>query len=174
MGNAEAGEKVIERLYPDLRRLAAHYMRSERRGHTLQPTALVNELYVKIVSAEPADWRDRAHFLAAAATKLRWLLVDHARRSRLRQRIEVVGCSETPTAFSEVDALILDEAMERLAVVHSRACRVVELRFFGGLNDTETAEVLHVSIPTVRRDFRFARAWLSAHLNSELPGTPHS
>ena len=156
----------MERLYPELRRLAARYMQSERPDHTLQPTALVNELYVRLMSDQPVDWQDRAHFFAFAARKLRHILVDHARRARLRERIMLsLGPAEGGSGAAEADLLALDQAMQRLEEAHGRSCRVLELRFFAGLTDAESAEVLGVSVPTVRRDFRYARAWLAAHLN---------
>jgi len=169
-GDLEAGQQVIDRLYPELRRLAAHYMRFERAGHTLQPTALVHELYIKIMSGANVDWKDRAHFLAFAARKLRHILVDHARRVRSGQK----ALAETRVALpkqagwsgeSEADILALDEALAQLEGVDDRSCRALELRFFAGLTDDESAEVLGISAPTVRRDLTFAKAWLSARLN---------
>jgi RNA polymerase sigma-70 factor, ECF subfamily len=162
-GDLKSRDELVERLYPELRRLAAHYMRSERPNHTLQPTALVNELYVRCFSGEWAGWQDRAHFFAFAARKLRHILVDHARRAQMKERF-TLSLGSTPDA-PEVDIVALDEALHRLEVLDSRCCRVLELRFFVGLNDKEAAEVLGVSVPTVRRDFRFARTWLAAHLN---------
>jgi RNA polymerase sigma factor (TIGR02999 family) len=156
----------MQRLYPELRRLAASYMRSERPDHTLQPTALVHELYIKLMSGAPVDWQDRAHFLAIAARKLRHLLVDRARRAQLNERILLsLAPVEKASGVAEADILALDQALDHLEQAHQRSCRVLELRFFAGLTDAESAEVLGVSVPTIRRDFRYARAWLAAYLN---------
>jgi RNA polymerase sigma factor (TIGR02999 family) len=168
-GKREAGDEVIGILYPELRRLAAHYMRMERPGHTLQPTALVNELYVKLMSGARVDWQDRAHFSAFAARKLRHILVDHARRARLADQnlrdIRVALREEDGwTGREEPDIVVLDEVLSRLEEVDSRSCHVLELRFFAGLTEDETAEVLGISVSTVRRDFAFARAFLGSQL----------
>jgi RNA polymerase sigma-70 factor, ECF subfamily len=145
-------------------------MSFERPGHTLQPTALVHELYIKLMSGAVVDWKDRAHFSAFAARKLRHILVDHARRMRSDQK----ALAETRVALpaqsawsgeSEADILALDEAMTQLEQIDDRSCRALELRFFAGLTDEESAEVLGISIPTVRRDLTFAKAWLAAQLN---------
>jgi RNA polymerase sigma-70 factor, ECF subfamily len=166
-GDLTAGNDVVERLYPELRRLAARYMQSEHPGHTLQPTALVHELYLKLMTGQPVDWQDRAHFFAFAGRKLRHILVDHARRVRRKPRIQLSiesTAADVPSPSTDVDVLSLHEALDRLATVDSRASSVVELRFFGGLSDAEMAEVLQLSESTIRRDFRFARAWLAAHM----------
>jgi RNA polymerase sigma factor (TIGR02999 family) len=169
-GDSAAGEQVIDRLYPELRRLAAHYMSFERSGHTLQPTALVHELYIKLMSGAAIDWKDRAHFFAFAARKLRHILVDHARtvRSGLKAIEETrVALPAQPgwSGGSEADILALDKALMQLEEIDNRSCQALELRFFAGLTDAESAEVLGVSVPTVRRDLTFAKAWLSAQLN---------
>lgn len=156
-------------MYPELRRLAAHYMRSHRSA-TLQPTALVHELYLRLVSGTPIDWQNRAHFFAIAAKRLRCILVDHARRARLGEQVRVgFGREDLPSGISDVDILAVHEAMERLDAINSRSCSVLEMQFFGGMNDAETAEVLHVSIPTIRRDARFGRAWMAVHLKPLPP-----
>jgi RNA polymerase sigma factor (TIGR02999 family) len=168
-GESAAGEQVMDILYPELRRLAAHYMRGERPGHTLQPTALVNELYLKLMSGAAVDWQDRAHFFAFAARKLRHILVDHARHVRmaeqkLREVIVPLQEQEGRQGLGEADVVDLDHAMQRLEGIDARACRVLELRFFAGLTEAESAEVLGIAVPTVKRDFAFARAWLAAEL----------
>jgi RNA polymerase sigma-70 factor (ECF subfamily) len=171
-GDAEAGQQVIDRLYPELRRLAAHYMSFERRGHTFQPTELVHELYVQLMSGAALDWKDRAHFFAFAARKLRHILVDHARHVRSGQN----ALAQTKIALpkqhgwsgeSEADILALDTALSKLETVDNRSCQALELRFFAGLTEEESAEVLGVSVPTVRRDLTFAKTWLSAQLNPQ-------
>jgi RNA polymerase sigma factor (TIGR02999 family) len=171
-GDAEAGQQVIDRLYPELRRLAAHYMSFERRGHTLQPTELVHELYVKLMSGAALDWKDRAHFFAFAARKLRHILVDHARHVRSSQNAIAQSKVALPkqhgwSGESEADILALDAALIKLETVDNRSCQALELRFFAGLTEEESAEVLGVSAPTVRRDLTFAKTWLSAQLNPQ-------
>jgi RNA polymerase sigma factor (TIGR02999 family) len=145
-------------------------MRSERAGHTLQPTALVNELYLRLLSGAALDWENRAHFFAFAARKLRHILVDHARRARAGKHVleQVKLAFDEQSGWSgaaEADILALDQVMERLEEIDARSCRALELRLFAGLTESESAEVLGVSVPTVRRDVTFARAWLAAQLN---------
>jgi RNA polymerase sigma factor (TIGR02999 family) len=168
-GRHAAADEVMDLLYPELRRLAAHYMKMERPGHTLQPTALVHELYVKLMTGSSIEWQDRSHFFAFAARKLRHILVDHARRTRLANQNrrdvmlplhELEGWRATP----EADLIDLDQALHRLEEIDARASRVLELRFFAGLTEVECAEVLGVALPTVKRDFAFARAWLATQL----------
>jgi RNA polymerase sigma factor (TIGR02999 family) len=171
-GNAEAGQELIDRLYPELRRLAAHYMSFERPGHTLQPTELVHELYIKLMSGAAMDWKDRAHFFAFAARKLRHILVDHARHVRSGQNALAQTRIALPkqhgwTGESEADILALDNALSKLETIDNRSCQALELRFFAGLTEEESAEVLGVSVPTVRRDVTFAKTWLSAQLNPQ-------
>ena len=161
---------MIDRLYPELRRLAAHYMGYERPGHTFQPTELVHELYIKLMSGVAMDWKDRAHFFAFAARKLRHILVDHARHARSGQNALVETRIALPkqqgwSGESEADILALENALSKLEAIDNRSCQALELRFFAGLTDEESAEVLGVSVPTVRRDLTFAKTWLSAQLN---------
>jgi RNA polymerase sigma factor (TIGR02999 family) len=168
-GKREAGDEVMGMLYPELRRLAAHYMRRERPGHTLQPTALVHELYVKLMAGASVEWQDRAHFFAFVARKLRHILVDHARRVRgLEHRLGEIRVAlreeDGWTGREEADIVALDEVLKRLEDVDSRAYRVLELRFFAGLTEKETAEVLGISVSTVKRHFAFARAFLTTQL----------
>ena len=168
-GDRQAGVELVEVLYPELRKLAAHFMRSERAGHTLQPTALVNEAMLRLISGEPVNWQNRAHFMAIAARQLRRALVDHARAHHRDKR----GGSSVKLSLTAVNALghepetdliELNEALERLEKLDRRAAQVVELRFFGGLEEREAAEALGVSIATMKRDWEFARAWLKSEL----------
>ena len=169
-GDKSAVDRLLPLIYDDLRGLAVGAMRSERRGHTLQPTALIHEAYLRLVDQTRVQWRDRAHFFAVAATVIRRVLVDHARgrgaakRGGGRERVSLDQAD--PVAESpDVDVLALDEAMNRLAGFDARKSRVVELRFFGGLGIDDTAEVLGVSHATVERDWSLARAWLFRELD---------
>jgi RNA polymerase sigma-70 factor (ECF subfamily) len=170
---SDGDEDALARLLPlvesELRRLARAFMARERRGHTLQTTALVNEAFVRLVDARGLRWQDRAHFLGISARLMRRVLVDHARARGYRKRgggaqrvtlVEALAVSPGP----DLDVLALDRALERLEKVDERKSRVIELRFFGGLNVEETAEVLHVSNDTVKRDWRIARLWLLREL----------
>jgi RNA polymerase sigma factor (TIGR02999 family) len=162
-------ETALERLLPlveaELRRLARRYMARERRGHTLQTTALVNEAFLRLVDARQIRWKDRAHFLGISARLMRRVLVDHARSRGYQKRggdAKQVTLSAAIPVVPEpaLDVIALDRALDRLAVTDERKARVVELRFFGGLSVEETAEVLHVSGDTVKRDWRLAKLWL--------------
>jgi len=169
-GNKAAADQLLPVIYDDLREMAERLMREERSGHTLQPTALVHEAYLRLVDQTRVEWRDRTHFFAVAATAIRRILVDHARshltakRGGRRERIslEAAGDAEAPT--ENVDLPALDEAMARLADFDERKSRIVELRFFAGLSIEETGEVLGVSHATVERDWSLARAWLYREL----------
>ena len=168
-GDQRAADKLASTVYDELRRLAAHYMRGERVDHTLEPTALVNEMYLKLIAAEPVAWQNRAHFFAVAAQQLRRILVNHARDrqaakrggKRVKLSLSYANGVEQPR---EQDLLELDEALEKLEQVDSRAARVIELRFFAGLTEEESAEALGISIATLKRDWTFGRAWLLRHL----------
>jgi RNA polymerase sigma factor (TIGR02999 family) len=157
-------------LYPDFRRLAAHCLRQQRPGNTMQPAALVHELYLKLFSGEPINWQDRAHFVALAAQQLRRLIIDNARRRHSEKR----GGDRVKVPLSEVDAVLptsedllaLDQELDKLEALRARSGRVVELRFFGGLREEEIAEALGISVATVKRDWEFARAWLLSRLAS--------
>lgn len=159
-----ARDRLVPIVYDELRRLAHHYMRSERDGHTLQTTALVNELYVRLAGIDALDWRDRAHFFAMAATLMRRVLVDYARQRGRDKRgagLSVISLDEHAIAPQRaVDVVALDEALERLATVDLQQSRVVELRFFVGLSVRETAEALGISPATVKRDWATAKLWL--------------
>ena len=169
-GDQAAFERLTPLIYEELRRLARHYMERQSPGHTLQTTALVNEAYLHLAGQRRPNFTERSHFFAVAAKAMRQILVDHARASlRLKRgagadKVELDEAAlispEQPTAI-----LDLDDALERLATLDSRAARGVELRYFGGLNQDEIAEVLKVSTVTVRRDWVFAKAWLYAELH---------
>jgi RNA polymerase sigma factor (TIGR02999 family) len=168
-GDPSAAEKLIAAVYNELRHIAGYYMRSERADHTLQPTALVHEMFLKLSNNEPVTWQNRAHFFAVAAQQLRHILVNHARDRQAQKRggkrvkltlSYVNGLSQT----REQDVLELNEALERLERFEPRAARVVELRFFAGLTEAEAAEALGISVASLKRDWAFARAWLLRQL----------
>lgn len=167
-----AQQQLLEAVYPELRRLASAYMRRERADHTLQPTALVHEAYLKLIDQTLIDWKDRAHFLGIAARAMRQILVDHARRRGAAKRgggwrrITLEEHNE-PGVEAEVEVLALHDALERFAEVDPRAARGVEMRIFGGLNVTEIAEVLDVSKRTVDTDWSVARMWLARELSDK-------
>jgi RNA polymerase sigma-70 factor (ECF subfamily) len=171
--NAAAEEELLRILYQELHHLAGCYMRNERPNHTLQPTALVHEAYLRLLHADDArQWNNRVHFLASASTVMRHVLVDHARRRRAGKRGDgVVG---EPLPADQVSAqshtperiLAIDIALSRLAAIHPRQARVVELRFFAGMNHDEIASLLGISSRTVKREWMAAKAWLYHELAS--------
>jgi RNA polymerase sigma-70 factor, ECF subfamily len=149
----------------ELRRLASYYMRGERRGHTLQTSPLVNEAYLRLIDQKNIQWQNRAHFFGVAAQLMRHILIDHARQHQYIKRgggVFRVSLDESSavTQARAVELLAIDEALEKLTRMDARKGRLVELRFYGGLNLEETAEVLGVSSPTVQREWRTAKAWL--------------
>ena len=163
-GDEAARSRLIEAVYAELRRLARGYLQRERPDHTLSPTALVHEVYMKLVDQDRARWHNRMHFFSIAAHQMRRVLVDHARARRARKRgggavvpLDAVDPGIEPPG---VDILVLDAALERLAAVYPRQGQLVELRFFAGLTVPETAAVLGVSPITVKRDWALAKAWL--------------
>jgi RNA polymerase sigma factor (TIGR02999 family) len=164
----------MELVYGEFHALAQKQMRRERPDHTLQPTALVHEAYLRLMQDNAADWQNRAHFYATAAVVMRRILVDHARkraaakRPQARQTVELDDFLAAPAPRIE-QLLILDEALTRLFRMDARQGRVVELIYFGGLTEEEAALVLGVSLRTVKRDWRGARAWLQAELNRPRP-----
>ena len=166
-----ARDRVMPIVYEELRRLARHYMRGERAGHTLQTTALVNEMYLRLAGLDKLQWRDRAHFFAMAATLMRRVLVDHARQRGRDKRgagISFTAPDENAAAPAPaVDVVALDGALERLATVDPQQCRVVELRFFAGMSVEETAVALGVSPATVKRDWATAKLWLYDELGAD-------
>ncbi len=162
-------DRLVDHVYATLRRMAGRQMGAERGDHTLSPTALVHEAYLKLVDQNQLDWRDRAHFYAVAARIMRRVLIDHARRKLAGKRggdqVRVTFSEEVGGAIASPEALIeLDGALDRLEELSPRQRQVVELRFFGGMTHEEVAEVLGVSVPTVRRDWRLAQAWLQREL----------
>ena len=171
-GNDGALEQLTPLVEAELRRLARGYMRRERRGHTLQTTALVNEAFLRLTDARHVRWQDRAHFLWISARLMRRVLVDHARTRGYHKRgggAQRVTLSEGLVTSPEpaLDVIALDRALEALEAVDVRKTRVIELRFFGGLSVEETTEVLHVSPDTVKRDWRLAKLWLLRQLEGE-------
>ena len=170
-GESEARDRLLPLVYDELRRLAARCMRNERAGHTLQATALVNEVYLRLVDVNPVDVASRAHFFALVAQMMRRLLVDSARaRSSIKRggQVRKVSLDEASAvvADSQMDFAALDDALNRLAAIHPRKVQVVELRYFGGLSLEESAAALRVSTDTIKRDWRFAKAWLSRELSN--------
>jgi RNA polymerase sigma factor (TIGR02999 family) len=173
-GNGQAIDQLIPIVYDELRRLAARYLRNERAAVTLQPTALVHEAYMRLVDQDMPEWECRSHFYGVAAHLMRQILVDHARRHRSQKR----GGGIVPVPLDEVlafaagtneDVLALDEALTNLAAVDERKCRVIELRYFGGLTVDETARALNVSVGTIGREQRLAEAWLHRELSPPSP-----
>jgi RNA polymerase sigma-70 factor, ECF subfamily len=168
-GDPQALEHLLPLVEGELRRLARGYMSRERREHTLQPTALINEAFIRLAGAQSLQWQDRAHFFGIAAKLMRRVLVDHARargfqkRGALAEKISL-SAESIPAPEPPLDIVALDLALEALASKDERKSRVVELRFFGGLSVEETAEVLHVSPDTVKRDWRLAKLWLLRQL----------
>jgi RNA polymerase sigma-70 factor (ECF subfamily) len=171
-GDRAALDRLTPIVYDELRRLASHYMRGERPGHSLQATALVNEAYVRLVDYKGMQWQNRAHFFAVSAQLMRRILVDHARRHNLKRGggVQHVSLDETAIVGSDraPDLVALDDALDALARLDSRKVQVVEMRFFGGLSVEETAEVLKVSAVTVMRDWSTAKAWLYRELTGGM------
>ncbi len=177
-GDAAAGDVLLDRVYVELRKIASAQLRGERGGHTLQPTALVHEAYLRLLAQQRVDWRDRAHFFGLAAAMMRRVLVDHARARAARKRGG--GQDELPVTLvvrrqREVDLLDLDRALDAFAERYPRQAKVVEMRYFADLEHEEVAECLGVSTITVKRDWQFARVWLRARLDEgalEAPTPP--
>ena len=170
-GDPAALERLIPLVYAELRRVASARLRHEAPNHTLQTTALVHEAYVRLVGLERMALRDRTHFFAMAARLMREVLVDHARRRDAQKRgggVTRLGLEDVAAGAESaiVDVLALDEALTELNAVDERLCRVVELRYFAGLNIAETADALDVSSATVERDWTFSKAWLLQRLSS--------
>jgi RNA polymerase sigma factor (TIGR02999 family) len=171
-GDDQARDRLFTVVQPELQRIAARFLRHERTDHTLEPNALVNELCVRLLGNEPVTFQDRAHFFAIAAQTMRRILIDHARarvadkRGGVQQRVTLSGVDGWNPVAQQEDVLALDQVLSRLEKADPRAARVVELRFFGGLQEDEVAQVLGVSVITVKRDWKVARAWLIARLQS--------
>lgn len=174
-GKPGAWDELAPLIYHELRQIAEAAMRRERVGHTLQPTALVHEAYLRLAGQDVGNWNNRVHFYGAAAQTMRRLLIQYARQHKAAkrgggQRVAADGAlDDLMIAFEEraTDLLALDEALERLAAMNAQQGRIVELRFFGGLTVEETASLLGVSPSTVERDWRVARAWLLGEINKE-------
>ena len=169
-GDKEALDKLMPIVYDELRRQAARYLRREQAGHTLQTTALIHEAYVRLVDQRNVQWQNRAHFFGIAAQMMRRILVDHARGKRRAKRggsdVKVSLADATiPVKERDLDVVALDEALTRLAEIDEQQSKVVELRFFSGLTVEETAEVMHISPATVKRDWSMAKAWLHRELS---------
>ena len=173
-GSNEAREALMPLVYEELRKLAASYLRRERSDHTLQPTALVHEAYLRLVEQDNVSWENRHHFFGAAANLMRRILVDHARAHLAEKR----GSGMPKVALTEAIAmsqdrpaelLALDESLSRLTAMDAQQARIVELRVFGGLTVDESAQILGISPATVKRDWAVAKAWLSRELRKEEP-----
>jgi RNA polymerase sigma factor (TIGR02999 family) len=167
-GEEGAQNRLIEAVYNELHRVARGYMRRERPDHTLQATALVHEAYIRLVPQDVA-WQSRSHFLAIAAKQMRRILLDHARKKRAarregeRRKLSLDDAVELARSEPQ-DLVLLDEALTALGQEHERRARIVELRFFGGYAEDEVSQILGVSVETVRRDWKFSKAWLAARL----------
>jgi RNA polymerase sigma factor (TIGR02999 family) len=173
-GDEGAIEQLMPLVYDELHRMARRYMSSEKPGHTLQATALVNEAYLRLVNASGANWQNRTHFFAVSAQVMRRILVDWARSRQAAKRGNDVTALELDEALAipmqtGADLVAVDDALKALALVDPRKSQVVELRFFGGLSVEETAEVLKVSRETVHRDWRLAKSWLRRELGQVQP-----
>jgi RNA polymerase sigma factor (TIGR02999 family) len=170
-GNRDALDELIPIVYDELHKQASRYLKQERTGHTMQTTSLINEAYMKLVEHKDMRWQNRAHFFAIAATLMRRILIDHARTKYRDKRggddikLPLEEAAElAATDENNIDLITLDEALTRLAEIDEQAARVVELRYFADLNIEETAEVLHISPATVKRDWQTAKAWLRHEL----------
>jgi RNA polymerase sigma factor (TIGR02999 family) len=164
-GDERARDEVLPLVYDELRRLAALYLLRERHDHTLQPTALVHEAYLRLVDQRQVNWRNRAQFVGLAAVIMRRILVNYARDRAAGKRggdLQKVPLSDAdePGRPQDVDVIVLQDALDQLSAIDSRKSRIVELKFFGGLTTNEIAEVLQLSPATIERDWSFARAWL--------------
>ncbi len=173
-GDAEALNSLMPLVHAELRRLADDYLRRERGDHTFDPTDLVHEVYLRLVGRDYPRWQNRAHFYAVAAQLMRRILVDHARSLRSAKRgsgMPRIPIDENLDAAVEraTDVIALDDALQALAKIDLRKARIIELRYYGGLTVEETAEVLEVSLTTVNKNIRVAKAWLYAHLSGETP-----
>jgi RNA polymerase sigma-70 factor (ECF subfamily) len=170
-GDQQALEKLTPLVYRELRLLAASHLRKERDTHTLQPTALVHEAYLKLVDQSRPNWQNRTHFFAVASHLMRQVLVDHARRRQAGKRAGLKVSLGEAVSFERErsrDLVALDSALKGLEELDSRKCKAIELRYFGGLSMDEIAQTLDVSLATVRRDLRMAEAWLGHQMQSGM------
>ena len=167
-GDSTARDELMPVVYQKLRLLAANHLRRENPGHTLQPTALVHEAYLRLVNPEKAHWRNRAHFFAMASRMMRRILVDHARAKRAVKRTQAEAVEDldryAAQDFDLTNVLAIDVALHELARLSERQCQIVEMRFFGGLTEEEIGAVLNLSQRTVKRDWSMAKAWLRDYL----------
>ena len=173
MFSGDASNEIVELVYAELRKQAHRFLARERRGHTLQTTALVNEAYLKLENQKKVTWESRSHFFAIAATMMRRILVDYARAKRREKRggpvfdLPLEAASEVAARGGDIDLIDLDRALRRLAKKDQRLAHIVELKFFSGLDLRETAEVMNSSESTVKRDWRMAKAWLRRELSGQ-------
>ncbi len=174
-GDQSVTEQIVTVVYDELRLRARNYLAKERGYQTLSPTALVNETFVRLLGGSQVEWKCRAHFFVVASKQMRRILIDYARHRQVRDRgdrhwAELGSPSETSSPFSflnqRIDLLALNEALEELAEIFPRAAEIVEMRYFGGLTEQEIADVLEISLATVKRDWRSAKTWLFGKLNS--------
>jgi RNA polymerase sigma factor (TIGR02999 family) len=168
-GNERAVAELMPLVYGELRQLAAAYLRGERKGHTLQPTALVHEAYLRLVDQSSPDWQGRSHFYGVAARVMRQILVDHARRKQRKKRVGPPVPLEQAVSFQPdrgADLMALDISLTDLEKVDARKCQAIELRYFAGLTMDEIAQAMNLSVETVRRDMRMAEAWLHRAMRS--------
>jgi RNA polymerase sigma factor (TIGR02999 family) len=173
-GNQAALDELTPLVYQELHQRARNYLRRERVDHTLQPTALIHEAYLRLVDDSPSEWKGRAHFFAVASRVMRQILVDHARRHAAGKRgsgVANVSLEEAlvPARSEHADLMALDDALEKLATFDQRKCRIVEMRYFGGCTVEETAEALGIAGITVMREMRVAEAWLRRVMRGEDP-----
>lgn len=171
-GDAQALDALIPLIYDELRRIAGSYLRKERSNHTLEPTALVHEAYLRLIDTRSIKWQNRAHFFGAAAQAMRRILVDHARAHQAEKRggdvqIVTLDGQAVPGAEKDVNLLALDEALDKLALMDLEKSRIVELRYFSGLSNKETAEVMQIPEVKVAGQWRSAKAWLHRELVRE-------
>jgi RNA polymerase sigma factor (TIGR02999 family) len=176
-GNDSARDALLPLVYEDLRQIASSYLRRERPGHTLQPTALVHEAYLRLIDQRRVDWRNRAQFVALAAVMMRRILVNHARdrsaakRGGQAERVPLTDAADA-LAVPQVDVIAIHEALDRLHALDARKSRIVELKFFGGLTTGEISEVMEISPATIEREWSFARAWLYDVISAGDPQPP--
>lgn len=172
-GNKDVVNQILPHIYDELRRLAGSYLRRERSDHTLQPTALVHEAYMKLIDQNRVKWQNRAHFFGIAAQVMRRILMDHARKHTAEKRggeAELLPIEEEILVVSHdksSELVALDDAMNELARLDPDKAKIVELRYFGGLSIEETAEVMEVSVPTINRHWKMAKAWLHSELSAK-------
>ena len=172
-GNQEVVNQILPHIYDELKRLASSYLRRERVNHTLQPTALVHEAYMKLIDQKRVQWQNRAHFFGIAAQVMRRILMDHARKHQADKRggeAEKLPIEEEILVVSHeksAELIALDDALQTLAGIDEQKAKIVELRYFGGLSIEETAEVMGVSVPTINRQWRMAKAWLYSQIASD-------